>query len=123
MTFAISFSQGGKVMALGEHAVKTRLHESQKHRMKCENFARKYAANTVTAVANLSEIVKKAPPNKKRRADAAGLTHALRAATAYCSEVVKTKKGKALDKVVDDQDEQANAVEEDDDEFVEPEEL
>ena len=67
------------------------------------------------AAANLSVAIAKSPPNKKQRADLSGLAQAVKAASAYSMEIVKNKKGQTLDKVVEEADQKAVAMDDDDD--------
>ena len=116
IAFANSYAAEGQSVELDAHVVRRKVHEAEKHKRTCEVFGRKFAENTTMACANLSAALMEGPPNKRKRQDVSGLAQALKAAVAYSTEIVKNKKGQTLDRVVEEQDQKAVAMDDVDDE-------
>ena len=100
MSFATDFAaHKGHVVRLGDRQVKMMVAYDQKMKKECEEMSAHFSASNLSAVANLSAILKDSPHSRKRQFHASVLTKGLGAASELVMEKLKTKQAKTLSKV------------------------
>ena len=83
-------------------AVKVQIKKDNQFKKRQERIEEEFCANSLKAIGNLSELVLSTPSSKKRNAHTANLVDAFKATQLKSQERVKTKKGKHLNEVMDD---------------------
>ena len=98
-------------------AVKVQIKKDNQFKKKKERIEEEFCANSLKAIGNLSELVLSTPSSKKRNAHTANLVDAFKATQLKSQERVKTKNGKHLNEVMDDDkfaDDSSESVDNDD---------
>ena len=103
IAFAKDFAgHKGHVVKLADKQVMSIMQRDEKLKTECEKLASHFSSSNLSAVANLSQIIKESPISRKRSLHGAFLTKALTGANEIAMERIKNKKGKTISKVYEE---------------------